>query len=574
LLNESENRIENQVQGGVTMKRLKALIRVLVVLGVMVSLCSPASAEYYNICGKDLAVEGFIRQEFAFGTSDSNRLKTNQSGLHSAYQMWYLDTNLELTSDLEVRGILRLWGDLAYQMLSDNSHFERYFKSSKKNLNWDDNFDQILREFYVSYYSSKFMVRIGKQQVGWGQADGLRLIDVINPLDIRRGPFYDTEGYEEMRIPKWMIKTEFYPGNIGPLLDMGVEFYWNPGDVKETGELLPSYVNAQLGGGTGLFNPISPTPIYGDGVPVGMQRQWGIWGVPVNFVPLPIRMFKKERATAIKNSEFGARIKFSFKNTFITLNYWQGFQPDMVLKFRGIVPDAFGGFFPPLGVLQPSVILMDRVYRRMRVAGFTLNRELFGVGKLACQVANPVLRVEGLYDFKHPFNTGLMTATDMLVIQDYDQIRYMVGFDWSMKIPLLNRRKSTFVSGQMFHFHTLNYRGGANAPRPAPFYTWTYPKNQFYTTLLVRTEYMNERIIPSILYAHDYNNQSAWIKSKVDFRIGDHWRPQIGYLWIRKNTHHTQNPGFPFPIAVSDNWKSFGAFEDRDEVWIRIQYQF
>jgi len=556
------------------MNRSMKFMLSFVLVGALLSLPYPAMAKFYDVCGKEVAIEGFIRQEFSFGVSDSNRLKTNQSGLHSAYQIWYLDSNVRFTRNLEVRGILRLWGDLAYQLLSDNSHFERYFKSSKKNLNWDDDFDQILREFYISYYTENFFVRIGKQQIGWGEADGLRLIDVINPLDSRRGPFYDTEGYEEVRIPKWMIKTEFYPGDIGRLYDIGLEFYWNPGDVRETGELIPPYANAQLGGGTGLFNFISPTSIYGDGVPVEVQRQWGIWGVPVNFVPLPVRLFKKERSTSIDNSEFGARIKFSYKNTAITLNYWQGFQPDMVLKFRGIARDPYGSFFPPLGVWQRSVLLMDRQYRRMRLAGFTLSRELYGVGPLVKQAANPVLRMEALYEFKHPFNTGLMTATDMLAIQDYDQIRYVIGFDWPMRLRWLNPQKNTFVSGQMFHIHTLNYHGGVNAPRPAPFYTWTYPRNQFYTTLLVKTEYKNETYIPSVLFAWDHNNQSAWSKFKFIYRYGDHWRPEIGYIWIKKNTHHTQNPGFPFPIAVADNWKSFGTFEDRDEVYIRIQYQF
>lgn len=286
------------------MKMLRIFLLGLAVSVTVLTLTYPAIAKDYNLWGKEVSIEGFFRQEFAFGTADSHPYKTNQSGLHSAYQMWYLDTNTHLTNNLEVRAIFRLWGDLIYAIRGDHGHFERYFKSSKKNLQWDDDFEQILREFYVSYYTKNFFMRVGKQQIGWGQADGLRLMDVINPLDGRRGPFYDTEGYEEVRIPKWMIKTEFYPGDIGSLYDVALELIWNPGDIKEYGELLPPYANAQLGGATGFFGP---------GVPVGAQKQWGIWGIPVNFVPLPVRLNKKERTTALKNSEYGGRIKFSYK---------------------------------------------------------------------------------------------------------------------------------------------------------------------------------------------------------------------------------------------------------------------
>jgi len=548
----------------------KIFIVSLVVIGMLGFFFRPAMATPYDLCGKELSIEGFVRQEFAFGVAPDNRLKTNQSGLHSAYQMWYLDTDLWLTKNLEVRGIFRLWGDLSYQLLSHNSRFEKYFMPSKHNLNWDDDIDQILREFYISYSTPKFLIKMGKQQIAWGEADGLRLMDVINPLDVRRGPFYDTQGYEEVRIPKWLIKTEFFGGNIWKFYDTALELVWNPGDVRETQNLLPPYANAQFGGRNKGFG----TGWWGDGVPVGSQNQWGIWGIPVNFVPLPVRLFKQERSTSIENSEFGGRVKFSINNTAITLNYWQGFQADEVLKFRGIVPDPYGGLFPPItgGSTTPVVLLMDRVYKRMRVAGFTLSRELDGVGPLVGQPANPVLRVEALYDFDHPFNTGLNTPTDFIVIRYYDQVKYMIGFDWPVRCALINPQKNIFLSGQMFHIYTPHWRNGVNSPRPAPFYSWTYPMHQFYSSLLVRTEYKNETIVPSALLVWDHSNNSGWVKTAVGFKYGNHWRPEIGWLWIKKNTSITQNVGFP--QRNRDDWKAFGTFEDRDEVYIRIQYQF
>jgi len=547
----------------------KIFIVSLVVIGMLAFFSPPARATSYDLCGKELSIEGFVRQEFAFGVAPDNRLKTNQSGLHSAYQMWYVDNDLWLTKNLEIRGILRMWGDLSYQLLSDNNRFEKYFEPSKGILNWDTKWDQILREFYISYSNPKFFLRVGKQQVAWGEADGLRLMDVINPLDIRRGPFYDTQGYEEVRIPKWLIKTEFYGGDIGKFYNTALELIWNPGDIQVTGNSLPTEVtDAQKGGG-------ALGPWWTPGVPVGSQHNWGIWGIPVNFVPLPVLLVKKQPSSSLNNSEYGGRLKFSINNTNITINYWQGFQADEVLKFRGIVPDPIhGGIFPPIGVFSPSDLRMERVYKRMRVAGFTLSRELDGVGPLVGQPANPVLRVEALYDFDHPFNTGLNTPTDFIVIKKYDQIKYVIGFDWPVRCALINPQKNIFLSAQFFHIYTLHWENGVNSPRPAPFYSWTYPMNQFYSSLLVRTEYKNETIVPSALLVWDHSNNSGWVKSAISFKYGNHWRPEIGWLWIKKNTSITQANVFGPNGRLRDDWKSFGTFEDRDEVYIRIQYQF
>lgn len=524
------------------------------------------AAADYTIGGREFSLEGYFRQEFAFGVAETSEHKTNQPGLHSAYQTWYLDSNLVVSDQLEVRTIVRLNGDMIYNLRGDHGHFGRYFEHSRDNLQWDNDFNQILRECYLTWSSPKFLVRVGKQQIGWGEADGLRLMDVINSLDLRRGPFYDTQGYEEVRIPKWMLKTEFFPGAFGPFSDSGIELVWNPGDVQETGEILPPFANPQRAGGI-LVPGQYPTEV---------QRQWGIWGIPVNFVPFPIRFYKEERSTALKNSEYGSRLKFLWKDTLITLNYWQGFQADCILDFKGLSFDPVNGFVSPFPGMPPfpAILTFDRVFKRMKIAGFTVNRELYGVGCLVGQVANPVLRVEALYEFKKYFNTAEMTPTDMLVPRHYDQIRYMVGFDWPLRLNFLNPGKNTFVSGQMFHLYTLNHKDGQRAPRPAPFYNWTYPKNQFYSSLLIRTEYMNDKVNPSMLLVWDHSTQAAWIKAKTYFQYGDHWRPEIGYLWIKRNTHHTQYPMGPLGPPISDNWKSFGTFEDRDEVYVRIQYQF
>jgi hypothetical protein len=200
------------------------------------------------------------------------------------------------------------------------------------------------------------------------------------------------------------------------------------------------------------------------------------------------------------------------------------------------------------------------------------------VGELTCQSANPILRVEALYSFNQKFNTKEFAfdtpagpagpPTEAFNVVDKDQIRYMIGFDWNINVPI-NPQKSTFVSGQFFHIYTPDVTTGNKAMLQLAPYNWRWPRNQFYYTLLVRTEYMHEQVVPSVLYVQDCHTRAAWVKSKVYFRIGDHWRPEIGYLWIGKNQNLNSNHGAP-----GKNWQSFGLFENRDQIYVRIQYQF
>ena len=67
-----------------------------------------------------------------------------------------------------------------------------------------------LRELYVDTKAGDWDVRIGKQQVVWGTADGMKLLDIINPTDFRE---MNQNTMAEARIPVWMVNAERYLDN-------------------------------------------------------------------------------------------------------------------------------------------------------------------------------------------------------------------------------------------------------------------------------------------------------------------------------------------------------------------------
>jgi hypothetical protein len=66
---------------------------------------------------------------------------------------------------------------------------------------------EVLREFYFDVPAAGWDFRLGKQQVVWGTADGIKLLDVINPTDFRE---LNQNVFEDARIPVWMINAEKY----------------------------------------------------------------------------------------------------------------------------------------------------------------------------------------------------------------------------------------------------------------------------------------------------------------------------------------------------------------------------
>ena len=67
-----------------------------------------------------------------------------------------------------------------------------------------------LRELFVQGKLGPVWLRAGKQQVVWGQADGLKVLDVVDPQDFRE---FILPTFEDSRIPLWTLNSEI---PIGP----------------------------------------------------------------------------------------------------------------------------------------------------------------------------------------------------------------------------------------------------------------------------------------------------------------------------------------------------------------------
>jgi len=83
------------------------------------------------------------------------------------------------------------------------------FTDGKAISNYDSNESytqrDALREAYIDTEYEDWSIRAGKQQVVWGTADGMKLLDAINPTDYSE---MAQNQMEDSRIPVWMLNAE------------------------------------------------------------------------------------------------------------------------------------------------------------------------------------------------------------------------------------------------------------------------------------------------------------------------------------------------------------------------------
>ena len=106
------------------------------------------------------------------------------------------------------------------------SHRIKQFKSFSfpengfREMNLDVDFGDVM--------GHRLSMRLGKQQIVWGESDLFRSIDIANPLRLDQNQAVG-EAFEDFRTPIWAIKFLYDIGNVGSLLsNVGLEFFYTP----------------------------------------------------------------------------------------------------------------------------------------------------------------------------------------------------------------------------------------------------------------------------------------------------------------------------------------------------------
>jgi len=156
-----------------------------------------------GVSSAELEVSGVAGFEYSMFTTDGT--VTGASEPHDAYDPMKSELSVKLFLNADVGDSSAFHAEL---LLADDG------EAASDRLEGGESYSQyeVLRELYIDTRGGGWDFRLGKQQVVWGTADGIKLLDIINPTDYRE---LNQNVSEDSRIPVWMINAETTLDNGG-----------------------------------------------------------------------------------------------------------------------------------------------------------------------------------------------------------------------------------------------------------------------------------------------------------------------------------------------------------------------
>jgi len=364
-----------------------------------------------------------------------------------------------------------------------------------------------IRELYVDFDNDLpngdiLSWRLGKQQVIWGRTDLFRVLDVINPIDFSRNNIYDE--LEDIRIPMWIAKADWRMGANEVFDDLNLSFVWNfdkfrPHNLGQCGQ-----PNSILDAGC-FFR--------------GMNNLWENGGTVANFAggniatdfgPGQIGIRKAHMPSwSLSNSQFGIKLEGVYGDFGFSLN---------ALTYRSQLPSLRGGIpaqnaFTGETAVWPGLIAFDIHFPRVNLIGGSMD--------YYSQAIDTVFRVEVAHTEGEEFANTLQSR----LFSESDVTRYVIGADKNIFIPFLNPGRAFLFSGQLFGQHIREHQLEDRPLGKAGMPDW---EQNWIGTLLVKGWWMNDRLSPQIIVAHDFKAQATAIAPSVEYLFSDNLKIVAG----------------------------------------------
>ena len=342
-----------------------------------------------NLWEDKLTVTGFLRYYLGIhlGGKNPNNVGQDNFDLTLARSFFQTEWTFKPTSKIKFFSKVRFISDQTYHWDSNLRTYDAFpvdVQSSKWTMLKTDDDDYRLEvwELYSDISLGNLWLRLGKQQIVWGEMIQARLMDQINALDLSWNFMYEPEEFENIRIPNWSIRGIYsIDERIQWMNNVTIEGFINPGDVLPT--------------------------------------QWAEPGAPFNvFGPLP-PFFQVTTQDRMGRTEYGGRIGAMVGNLYFTLNYMHLFSDEpLLLKTKAIL-------IPPV----PPIFDLREEYPEIDIYGATANYYIGGR-------INTVITFEGTWVPNQPYTD----ATNVNPIPGAPGIRDQGTFRYAVK---LNRM--TFV---------------------------------------------------------------------------------------------------------------------------------
>lgn len=492
-------------------------------------LAPPAQGWELQLGGKPLSVQGYINQSVSYGTRSGNWIDTKK-GFNSFLTQALLEARYQPDPDLSFFGSLKFNADWAYAAYAGNGDWkDKQFDKARNRLFILDKPRDFISELHATWQKEGFYVRAGKQIVSWGQTDGFRLMDQINPVDSRRG-ITDVQ-FENTIMPIWLLRTEYRLSvQSSWLQDLNFQFIFNPNADSPKN----------------LFNDIWPgNNVLGTWAPYVTVPFGGPYPFDYGYMASFDEDISSPKSFDPQGYAYGLRITGNVADARISVNGYYGRDHDPAVRITGAPRLEVSPYDGRQLVHMPT----ETFFPLFRFVGATFTRDLQALTSSALGGVAPVLRLESLYAFNNTFTNSVQE------FEQHDEIRTALGIDWKVKIDVLNPSTYFYISPQIYNRRIMNYPDIYNGLSD---WSDTVKENTWTTTLFVNTSYFHNKLQPSFFWMRDWT------------MCGSMYRPQIAW---EQNTSWKYTLGM---VILEGEKKGHGAqrLDHKDQVYFTVSYKF
>ena len=388
-------------------------------------------------------------------------------------QQFTLRINGKLSDEWRVFFEPRVFHDLTK---AADAHFRSY-ESFPVNFSGNGNMLRVggndckaeLWQAYADYNKGDLWIRLGKQQIAWGEAIALRVLDTVNPLDLSSFFFFDRsfEEFDAIRIPQWFIRTD-YRIPFASVPDFTLEFILNPGAVVPT--------------------------LFAD------------QGAPFNVVPGYLEVLDNVKQG---HPTVGGRVTGTYKSLQFSLNFVTKPNDEPTGRLVGLRPDERGiPVLAPFGDPTLYRILLQGEHPRIYVVGGSMN--------YSWRQAGAMLRAETTLTIDNPFQFTVANPT----VKERKVWKTVLAVDRPVK--LVEGWDSLSIGFQFFE--TVTYGDIDNI-----FYNGAkVDRGVTNMTLFLQQPFYNQRLILECLGIYDTDG-CGWIQSGGHWTLGDNLRFDLYY---------------------------------------------
>ena len=417
-----------------------------------------------------------------------------------------------------------------------------------------------LFEAYVDLSWEALFLRIGRQNLSWGETDAFRLLDQINPLDASFGGFLVS--LDDRRVPLDMVRAVYSFEDIGPFSELNIEGY-------------------------GAFdkNISSPTPA---GSPWSTPNPPGMRGV----VKKPAQNFKDTRG--------GFRVTARVGELTLSAAHYYTFldAPEVrIVTPRKNPPISLAAFEQAVNAGLASQFIVDNfqanvLYPKIAISGLTASfpipkwyaiirseaavfwDEPFFKNSGATHLLGPVLSGGQITPGYRQVGIDPATGSPLLSYENdiahSHVVRWVLGIDINRYIRALNPQQSFIISGQMFGTHIVDFNDTSLASvGPYGFGHFAIPvsepsrqnqslvnidQHQFVNTLSISTSFRSGVIKPQLVFFYDW--QGSWLVQPGITLTRDPFRLTIQYNYL------------------DGQYNGIGLLRDRDNLITQLEMVF